>query len=289
MNGVLDFVVDRDLLTPLFGLGAAIAWGVGDFSGGVAARRHDALSVLLAAQIISAIPLAILTLTFESTRLSNQDLFFASLAGGFGMLGIVHLYIGFANGRMSVVAPLAAITASAIPVLFGMLYDGAPGPMQTLGFMIAVLAVWLLTSEGQKLAVSSTEFRFALVSGAGFAALYLCMDRVSGETALWPVLAARIASLSALLGYYATFRSRFRVPARSLLPLIALTGILDTTGNYFFTLAAQSGRVDKAVIVSSLYPAVTVVLALIVLGESLNTKQRAGVLAAVAAILLVAS
>ncbi|MEK8021088.1 MAG: DMT family transporter [Candidatus Parabeggiatoa sp.] len=278
---------ENDLLTALFALGAMAAWGSGDFSGGLASKRHNVYSVLLAAQLISAIPLLILVLSFEFVVPRIGDLLLGGLGGVCGMIGLLNLYIGLARGRMSIVAPLAAIISGVIPVLIGILTDGVPTTIQIIGFVIALVAVWFLSSDGRRIEATPVELRFAIISGVGFAVFYVVIDRVSGETALWPVLAARVASLIAL-SLYTISRREWRSPTRSLLPLIALVGLLDTAGNYFFTMATQAGRLDVATIVSSLYPAITVMLAWVILKECLKLQQWLGVLAALIAIVMIA-
>ena len=279
-------IYNNDLLTAIFALGATLAWGCGDFSGGLASRRHDVHSVVIAAQLISLAPLLILVVSFEFVMPQAADLLFASLGGVFGIFGLLNLYQGLSVGRMSVVAPLAAIIASAIPVLVGILADGLPTAIQLAGFTLALVAVWLLSGDGKRLDATAGELRFAIMGGIGFAGFYVSLDQVSGETILWPVLAARVASIVAL-SVYTLSRRHWLAPPRSLLPLIVLTGLLDTAGNYFFTMATHAGRLDIATVVSSLYPGITVMLALLVLRERLKLNQWFGVLAALVAIAMI--
>ena len=277
---------NNDLLTAILALGATLAWGCGDFSGGLASRRHDVHSVVIAAQLISLAPLLILVMSFEFVVPQASDLLFASLGGVVGIFGLLNLYQGLSVGRMSVVAPLAAIIASVIPVLVGILADGLPTAIQLAGFTLALVAVWLLSGDGKRLDATAGELRFAIMGGIGFAAFYVSLDQVSGETILWPVLAARVASIVAL-SVYALSRRHWLAPPRSLLPLIVLTGLLDTAGNYFFTMATHTGRLDIATVVSSLYPGITVMLALVILKERLKLNQWFGVLAALVAIAMI--
>ena len=279
-------IFNNDLLTAIFALGATLAWGCGDFGGGLASRRHDAHSVVIVAQLISLAPLLILVVSFECVMPKGSDLLFGGLGGMVGVFGLLNLYQGLSVGRMSVVAPLGAIIASAIPVLVGILADGLPTAIQLAGFTLALVAVWLLSGDGKRLDATVGELRFAIMGGIGFAAFYVSLDQVSGETILWPVLAARVASIVALSAYTLS-RRHWLAPPRSLLPLIVLTGLLDTAGNYFFTMAAHTGRLDIATVVSSLYPGITVMLALVILKERLKLNQWFGVLAAFVAIAMI--
>lgn len=279
-------MLESGFLTALFALGAAAAWGSGDFSGGLAVKRHNVYSVLLAAQLISAVPLLVLVLSFESVVPRIDDLLLGALGGVCGMIGLLNLYLGLAKGRMTIVAPLTAIVASVIPVVVGLLSDGMPTNVQAMGFVIALVAVWFLSSDGRRLEATPVELRFALLSGIGFAAFFVSLDQVSGETTLWPIWAARVASLIAL-SFFTVIYGKWRAPARSLLPIIALAGLFDVAGNYFFVMAAQAGRLDIATIISSLYPAITVMLAWLIFKERLKLQQGFGVAAALIAIVMI--
>lgn len=276
------------ILATLWALGSTLAWGTGDFAGGLAARKHNVYTVLLTAQLISLFPLILLTITIETSVPNSRDMLFGSIAGIFGVIGLLNLYSGFASGRMSIVTPLAAIIAGTVPVLVSLLTQGMPTPMQAIGFAMALLAVWFLSSDGKQITASATELRFALFSGLGFAGLLICLNASSGETALWPVLAARLTSITTF-GLYVLHQKRWHTPPIRLLPLIGTTGLLDTAGNYFFVMAGQHGRLDVVTSIASLYPAVTVLLAWLVLKERLNLLQALGIALTLIAITLIAT
>lgn len=278
---------EHHILTILFALGAIITWGTGDFIGGVVTKRHRVYSVLLTAQFISIIPFILLALWFDFSIPRFDDILIGAVAGIGGMVGLLNLYSGLAQGRMGVVAPLTAIVASIIPVMVGIFIDGTPTLFQITGFAIAIAAIWLLSSDGNQLDATPIELRLALTSAMGFATFMILIDRTSGESFLWPVIAARFASIS-ILFLYVTIRQDWQLPKKSLLPLVVLTGLCDTTGSYMFMMAAQSGRLDIATAVSSLYPAITVLLAWFILKEHLKLSQWLGVLAALIAVMMIA-
>lgn len=276
-------MLEQELLATLFSLAAAIAWGSGDFSGGLAVKRHNAYSVLLTSQAISLLPLIALILWFEPFLPSQQDVLLGMLTGIFVMLALMHFYIGLAKGRMSVVAPVAAIIACVIPVMLGMWTQGLPSPLQLGGFALALLAVWLLSNPDSKLKASAMELRYALISGLCFAGVFICLHSVSGETRLWPVFTARATSM-VTVGIYTFTRGYWVMPSRPLLPLIALAGLFDVLGSYCFVMASHAGRLDMVTLFASLYPAVTVLLAWLIIKEQLEKKQWAGVLTSFIAI-----
>jgi uncharacterized membrane protein len=274
------------ILAILWALGSTFAWGAGDFTGGLVARKHNVYSVLLTAQLISLLPLILLTVSVETAVPNSHDLLLGCIAGLFGVIGLLNLYSGLASGRMSIVSPLAAMVACTLPVLVSLFTEGMPSLMQAGGFALALLAVWLLSSDGKQITASTTELRFALLSGLGFAGVFICFNATSGETALWPVLASRITSVTAL-SLYVVSQKRWHTPPFRILPLIAATGLLDTTGNYFFVMAGQHGRLDVVTSVVSLYPAITVLLAWLLLKERLNLLPILGVVLALTAITLI--
>lgn len=264
-------------LTVILGLGATVAWGSGDFCGGLASRRHNVYNVLLVAQLVSVFPLLALTLSLENQLPKLYDVLLGGIGGIFSILGVLYLYIGLAQGRMSVVAPLTAILSSTISVAVGVVMDGMPTRIQGIGFACALLAIGFLSSDGKRFTASPIELRLSMLSGIGFAVFYISLNSVSGETLLWPIFTARISSLIVLSCYFFK-HSNWHAPSIKLFPLVALTGLLDTLGNYFFTMATQTGRLDVATTVSSLYPVITVLLALILLKERQKTSQWIGML-----------
>ncbi|MEK7989972.1 MAG: DMT family transporter [Thiotrichaceae bacterium] len=280
-------MLETNLLTIIFALGAMVTWGSGDFVGGFVTKRHPVYSTLLTGQLIGIIPFLILALYFEFFIPRLDDMLLSCVAGFGGMIGLLNLYSGLAKGRMSVVAPLTAITASIIPVFVGIFTEGVPTFIQITGFFIAIMAVWLLSSNGRKLDITAIELRFALTSGLGFATFLIFIDQISGETALWPLLAARFVSVT-ILSFYIISRGSWKPPTKALLPLIALTGLFDMMGSYFFIIAAHVGRLDIATIISGLYPAVTVILAWFILKERLKISQWFGVAAALISVAMIA-
>jgi len=275
------------MLAIAFGLASAASWGSGDFSGGLASRRSSVYSVVIISQLIGAVFLVTLAFSLGESVPSTNNLILGGIAGVSGAIGLVALYMGLASGRMGVVAPVTAVVAATIPVLFSFLTEGLPATSQLVGFGMGLIAVWLLSSGGDGGAIQAHELGLALTAGLGFGLFFILIDRVSQSAVFWPLVAARIASVSFLI-VLTILRRGWKQPARNQLSLIALAGIFDTGGNTFFVLATRMGRLDIAALLSSLYPAATVLLAWLILKERLMPQQWLGVATALAALVFIA-
>lgn len=273
----------------VFGLASAVSWGAGDFSGGVASRRTNVYVVIVVSQIFGVMILAAMALLQREPLPPANALLFGAAAGLAGAVGLVALYRGLATGRMGVVAPLTAVVAAGVPVVVSALLEGAPGTLQLLGFACALSGVWLISRDGRGKQLTLRALSLPLFAGLGFSLFFILIDRVSERAIFWPLVAARLASISflSLRIALASAAGGLKRPARQHLPLIALTGLLETGGNVFFALASAAGRLDVTSILASLYPAATVFLAWAVLKERLARRQWAGVGAVLAAIVLI--
>ncbi len=272
----------------LFGLAAAASWGAGDFSGGLATRRsRSVLAVVILSQLLGGCLLAVLALAISESWPQGHDLWWSGAAGLSGAVGLVTLYRGLAVGRMGVVAPVTAVFSASLPVLVSLLQEGLPTLVQFAGFALALTAVWLVSRTGSQHPIRLADLALPLVAGLGFGGFFIFADQITIGAVLWPIVVARGTSTSFLLLLLLLRRQPQPWPARTQLPLVALVGLLDTGGNTFFLLATQAGRLDIASILSSLYPAVTVCLAWLVLQENLTRQQALGIVAAVTAVLLI--
>lgn len=275
-------------LSIIFGLGSAAAWGAGDFSGGLATKRARVLTVIFFSQILGAGLLLGLALALGESLPSPQSLIAGGVAGLAGVIGLLGLYQGLAKGRMGIVAPLSAVLTALIPLTVSLLRAGSPGTPALLGFAAALVAVWWLSAPNGPAGVSASEIRLSLLAGLGFGLFFVCLDLAASEALLWPLVAARGASIT-LITLFLALRRQKVLPARGPLPYIVLAGVLDVAGNAFFALAAHYGRLDVSAILASLYPAATVLLARMVLKETLNRRQWAGVAVAALALVLIAA
>ena len=268
-----------------FALAASLSWGAGDFSGGVATRRAKVLSVVIAAHAIGLMMLIALALIWSEPFPSTLDIIWGSVAGLAGAVGVVAFYQSLSVGRMGIVAPITAMLSAAVPVLFGAFFEGLPGPLQLTGFVLALIAVGLISGLGV-VKGRPKGLGLAFLAGLGFGSFFILISRVSHGAIFWPLAAARLASFLFLLAVILVRRQEI-IPKKSVLPVVFLAGALDVAGNVFFVLATHAGRLDVAAILSSLYPAVTVLLASIILKERVTRIQTIGIFIALVAIPLI--
>jgi drug/metabolite transporter (DMT)-like permease len=276
-----------DTASVAFGLTSAATWGIADFSGGLATRRTPVLTVVLLSQTTGLIVLTLLALASAESMPTVQDVLWGAAAGVIGQIGLFALYQAMAIGQMGIAAPLTGVLAASIPVVFGAVAQGLPDMRHLAGFALALSGVWLV-SRPQGQGGRPAGLGLALLAGLGFGCFLILIAQVREHSVFWPLVAARVASISVMIGI-ALIRRSFAWPTKKAAPLILLAGSMDVGGNAFYVLAEQAGRIDIAGVLSSLYPATTVILALLVLREKLTRFQAIGVLIVLVAIPLIAA
>jgi drug/metabolite transporter (DMT)-like permease len=279
--------MNHNLITALFGLAASLSWGSGDFSGGLATRRVNVFTVVVAAHAIGLVLLIALALAWSEPFPSALDMAWGSAAGLAGAVGIVSFYQALAVGRMGINAPVTAVLAAALPVLFSVFFQGLPGLLQLAGFTLALIAVWLI-SRPERARGRPEGGGLALLAGLGFGSFFILISRASSTAIFWPLAAARLSSFLFMLALLLVRRQEL-IPKLSAFPLVLLAGTLDVAGNAFFVLATHSGRLAVAAILSSLYPAATVLLASFILRERVTRLQAIGIFVALIAIPLISA
>lgn len=188
---------------------------------------------------------------------------------------------------MGIVAPVAAAISAMLPVMVSFAFEGLPAVPQTLGLILAIAAIWIISQAGESASMQLCQWRLPAIAGLGFAAFFILIDQVSEGVVFWPIVAARFTAML-LLACLILGKRLWRTPPPHQFPVIIMTGVFDTAGNTFFALAANAGRLDVAAVLASLYPATTVLLACLILQERLNHKQWVGVIAALVAVMLMA-
>jgi drug/metabolite transporter (DMT)-like permease len=187
---------------------------------------------------------------------------------------------------MSLAAPTAALLSALLPALVGILLHGLPAPIQLAGFGFALASLWFASYSRNALRETG-GLGLAVLAGVGFAGFFILIDRIDSEAVFWPLTAARFASAGVMVVAMLVARQNWLPRGKQLWPFVILAGLLDAAGNVFFALATQAGRLDIAAVVSSLYPAITVLLARVVLKEQVSRVQALGVVTALIAISLI--
>ena len=300
----------------ILALAAAILYGSADFLGGAAARRARPVDVLAVTTSAGAVVVVLSTLVFDLTGLAGHGLATGAggdglawgVAGGLaGVVGLLFFYFGFSVAPMSVVAPVSALASTLLPLGVAIAQGERPGPAVIAGGLICLAAVVLVSMEGsvggrdraeggRSLAYRLRGAGFGLASGVMFGLFFLFFRNAGTSGVLWPVALARTAgaALACVVWLLARRPGMSRLnpdrPAgalRAVLPLALTSGSVDAAANVCYLLATRSGLFGIAVVITALYPGMTVLLARFVLGERMRLIQRIGLVLAGAGVVLV--
>jgi drug/metabolite transporter (DMT)-like permease len=264
-----------------------------DFLGGVQSRRHAALAVLVVSQLAAFGPVVIITAATGHAAPGAGAIAWAALAGAVGTVGIAAFYRGLAVGTMSIVAPIAS-TGAAVPVVVGLIGGERPSALQAVGLAVAIVGVMLAGrepegSEAMRPEAARTALVLALVAAVGIGVTFVALDRATkGAGVAWTVLVQRTVEVT-LLGAAALVVRPARPRGRQALIAIAAVGLLDVSAQALFAIATTQGLLSIVSVLSSLYPAVTVLLARTVLHERVSRMQEAGVVAILAGVVAISA
>lgn len=268
-----------------FSLAAVFSWGTSDFVGGYAARRTNAFLLTAIAHISGLLLMTGVALASNSPFPSRTAVAWALMGGLSGGGALAIFYRALAAGRMGLTAPVAAVLGAAIPTVFGMFREGLPQAVQVVGFALAAAGIWLISRTEDD---SPTQgIGMAALAGIGFAGFYLCTKQAGDGSAVWIAATSKVASftltgLMVLIG-----RGTREIDFRGI-AFGVLAGCLDIIGSVLFIRASQTGRLDAAVVLSSLYPAVTVLLARLILREHFTRWKALGMVSALLAVPMIA-
>ena len=273
---------------------SALCYGAADFVGGVTARRASTLAVVVISQLAGLLLLFVILPFLPQAAPSRADLLWGALAGVAGGGGVALLYRALAIGVMAVVAPTTAVCAVVIPVFVSVMLGERPAAATFAGIALAIVAIVLVSqsrdsgsgARGEAEERRTRAFTLAVLSGVVIGFFFVALARTSNQAGLWPLVAARTASV-ALFTMMAFFASRsLRIPA-AILGIVVAGGALDMLANLLYLLASRAGPLSVVVTLASLYPASTVLLARFVLHERLSRLQWAGVACALVAVTII--
>ncbi len=272
--------------TATYGLAAVLAWGTSDFLGGYATRRANAFLFTTVVNIGGQLLMVTLASATHAPFPSARSAAWVLAAGVSGGAALAIFYRALSSGRMGLTAPVAAVLSAAIPAVVSMFTEGLPSRIAILGFLLAATGLWLITRSED--GATPEGIGLAVFAGIGFAGFYLCVRQAGSGSALWIATLTRTGALL-ITATVVLLSWNFRDITAAGLRWGVLTGCIDSLGTILFVRASQTGRLDEAVVISSLYPAVTVLLARVFLKEHFTRWRFVGLLAALAAVPMIAA
>jgi drug/metabolite transporter (DMT)-like permease len=272
---------------------SGLIWGVGDFSGGKATQRAAVLPVVWVSKLVS-LPLLVIFLVATYVPVTAIGLAWGGLAGIAGVVGLVLFYRALAAGAMTVVAPVTGVTSAAIPVVVGLVAGEHPSALRLFGVGCALLAIALVSlapqPSGHRQVVTRRLVVAALGAGTGFALFFILLSvagrAAAGSVGLWPIAGSQISAV-VILALLLLMTRPGPWPRQATLRWTMLAGPCDMTANALYLLASRDGDLSVVAPIAALYPVTTVILALIIEHERLRGIQVAGLIFAVAALVLV--
>jgi hypothetical protein len=295
----------------ILALAAAVLYGTADFLGGLASRRASVFAVLALTVPAGAVVMLLVALLGQVPAIAGllgpgglgspasvgdwSAVGWAAASGVCGAAGLVAFYAGFATAPISVVAPVAALVSAVLPV--GVAIAGGERPAATViaGGLICLVAVVLVSAQpadhsGERRLVTSRRLRalgYGAAAGAGFGLFFIFLKNAGQSGVLWPVAISRSAGTVVAFGLALATRTRPPWGRGGITGIALISGAVDAAANVCYVLATRAGLFGLAVVITSLYPGMTVLLARVLLGERMRWLQRAGLLLAAAGVVLV--
>jgi len=277
-------------VSAVFALLATVLYVGADFLGGLTTRRAPAATVVVTSHLAGAVLILAAAPLVGGDGFAAADLWWGAAAGGAGAVGLVVLYHALATTRFAVAGPAAALSGAVVPVAFGVAVGERPEALAWAGVALAVPALLLIPSGrgagGVRLEHASRALVLGTLAGAAFGLYGVFLSQAGDQAGLWPLVGSRLASIP-LVGALALARNRPLVAAGGARLWAIATGIADMAANVLFLLAIQRGLLSLVVVITSLYPAVTVALARGVLHEEVARRQYAGLVLAGSGIVLI--
>ncbi|EPH44678.1 hypothetical protein STRAU_2236 [Streptomyces aurantiacus JA 4570] len=279
----------------LLALLSALLFGATHFFNGLLARRVHSTAVALIGQVGGTVLALVVAPFVAAPHVGGGALGWGALSGVGTGLGVAFLYRGMSGGRFSVVVPLSDVAAVALPVLVGITFLGdRPGVAAWCGIGAAPAALWLVSRSGHTGGTGDADgrgrtasgARDGLIAGTGFALQFIALAQADPAAGLWPLVASRAASVLVLLPTVARHADRLRMPGRLAWSCVG-AGALGTAAITMYALATREQLLSLAVVLTALYPAIPVVLAMTFLHERLTRAQQFGLVCAGAAIALI--
>jgi drug/metabolite transporter (DMT)-like permease len=273
----------------ILALAAAALYGGADFLGSVASRRTSVFAVLATTVPVGAVVAVVAALVAGGPAMGWGSAAWAALSGVFGTSGLVAFYAGFAAAPVSVVAPVAALISTVLPVGIAVVGGERLSPGMIAGGLICLLAIVLVSMPSAQHGAAVGRLRalgYGAAAGTGFGLFFLFISEAGRSGVLWPVAVSRSAGTLIAFGLALYTGTRPWRAGRSVTAIALISGTVDAAANVCYVLATRAGLFGLAVVITSLYPGVTVLLARVLLGERMRWLQRLGLLLAAAGVIL---
>jgi drug/metabolite transporter (DMT)-like permease len=268
-------------------LAAALGYGLSDFIGGIASRRTSAWPVATVGALASLVGAVVAAAVIPGDP-TRADLLWGALAGVGSGTGGAFLYRGFATGRMGVVAPVSAVGAALLPVVVGVAAGERPAPLVWAGIAAALPGIWLVSREPAGTGRRALGLADGVLAGLGFGLLFAATGQVPEEAGIWPLVVTQAVAVVAVVVTAMALRSRW-MPDHPSQAWGLVAGFLATVAMVCFLLATQTGLLTVAAVLTSLYPAFTILLAFTVLREHIHRGQALGLALCAMTVALVAA
>jgi drug/metabolite transporter (DMT)-like permease len=270
-------------------IASSLSWGVSDFLGGLTSRRLPVLAVLAVSQPAGLVLIGIIILLFGADPISADKLAIAALAGAASLCGLWAFYAAMAMGTVSVVAPIASLGVL-VPVVVGLVRGDAPAPIQLVGLVPAIAGLVILGYEEkpEHAGIARRSILLAMIAGLGFGIFFTGLDLAAADRPGWAVLAVRVGGVATIAIALLISRPNLAVVSGSIAILLTI-GFFDVLANGLFAVASTKGLLPVVAVGGSMYPAFTIALAHVVLGERLARFQWIGVVLALLGVALIAA
>jgi drug/metabolite transporter (DMT)-like permease len=261
----------------LLALSSALAYGTADLVGGVGSRRHSLWQVVLVGQGAGALVMLVAGVVRPGSP-TTADVAWALLAGAGSATGSLLVFRGLTRGRIGLVAPISAVGAAALPVLSGVALGERPSGLVWVGVLAALPGIWLVARETTPDQPARRQGALAdgAIAGAGFGVLFIALAQISEDAGLLPLAVNQLIGAVLTIVAATSLRQTWR-PGRNVVGWGSASGVLGASGTLAFMVATETTSLSIAGVLASLFPAVTVLLAVLVLGERIDGGQRTGI------------
>jgi drug/metabolite transporter (DMT)-like permease len=276
-------------MASLLAILSSILWGGADFFGGKLSKRYQAIAVTAVSQafgLLIGITIILVSSSWIKPNLSWDGYFLSGVCAGLlGFLGLIAFYTGLATGRMGVVAPISALSVL-IPLTIAFINGEKPSSTQLLGMSIALTGAVFASGPELKGGLAVKPIVLAVIAAFGFGTAIAFIARGSASSAIMTMTTMRFATFIVALFLFARFRTTGGFKKKDL-PVLVGIGAADFIANLLLGVATTKGLVSLAVVLGSLYPIVTALLAFKILHERLHKIQYVGIGFAIAGVAVI--